>query len=244
MEAKAVDPTEFREGQRTQWNKAASGWRKWSDLIDASAGAVSRRLVELAGVEPGSRVLDVAAGYGEPSMTAAMAAAPDGGVVATDISAEMLAFGRERSAAAGVTNIEFVESGAQDLDFPEAQLRRGGLALGHHLRARRRGRGRKGSRLPEARSADGDQLLGPAGRTCPSWRSRCERQCRSSTSRRHRPGTPGPLSRPTHEALGGLLEGGGFSGVAGRGHGCHVHLGIARGVHDLRPARSPRRSPR
>ena len=28
------------------------------------------------------------------------------------------------------------------------------------------------------------------------------------------PGTPGPLSRPTHEALGGLLEGGGFSDVA------------------------------
>ncbi len=28
------------------------------------------------------------------------------------------------------------------------------------------------------------------------------------------PGTPGPLSRPTPEALGGLLEGGGFSDVA------------------------------
>jgi hypothetical protein len=28
-----------------------------------------------------------------------------------------------------------------------------------------------------------------------------------------RPGTPGPLSRPTPEALGGLLEGGGFSDV-------------------------------
>ena len=28
------------------------------------------------------------------------------------------------------------------------------------------------------------------------------------------PGTPGPLSRPTPEALGGLLEGGGFSEVA------------------------------
>ena len=27
------------------------------------------------------------------------------------------------------------------------------------------------------------------------------------------PGTPGPLSRPTPEALGGLLEAGGFSGV-------------------------------
>jgi hypothetical protein len=28
------------------------------------------------------------------------------------------------------------------------------------------------------------------------------------------PGTPGPLSRPTPAALGGLLEGGGFSDVA------------------------------
>ena len=27
------------------------------------------------------------------------------------------------------------------------------------------------------------------------------------------PGTPGPLSRPTSEAIGGLLEGGGFSDV-------------------------------
>jgi hypothetical protein len=27
------------------------------------------------------------------------------------------------------------------------------------------------------------------------------------------PGTPGPLSRPTHEAIGGLLDGGGFSDV-------------------------------
>ena len=27
------------------------------------------------------------------------------------------------------------------------------------------------------------------------------------------PGTPGPLSRPTPEALGGLLEGGGFTSV-------------------------------
>jgi hypothetical protein len=27
------------------------------------------------------------------------------------------------------------------------------------------------------------------------------------------PGTPGPLSRPTHEAIGALLEGGGFSDI-------------------------------
>src|SRR5438552_19191547 len=109
MEAKAVDAGEFRDGQRQQWNKSATGWRKWSELIDRAASGIGERLVELAGVEPGSRVLDVAAGYGEPSLTAARAAGPEGNVTATDISADMIAFGRERVAAAGLGNIEFVE---------------------------------------------------------------------------------------------------------------------------------------
>src|SRR6266550_1043205 len=102
MEAKTPDAVEFRAGQRQQWNSAATGWRKWSELIDGAASGISERLVELAGVEPGSRVLDVAAGYGEPSLTAARRAGPEGKVVATDISAEMLAYGRERAAAAGL----------------------------------------------------------------------------------------------------------------------------------------------
>src|SRR5919204_1884376 len=122
MEKDTFDAAEFRERQRKQWNSAATGWRKWSQLIDGAAGGVSERLVELAGVEPGSRVLDVAAGYGEPSLTAARRAGPEGRVVATDISAEMLAFGRERAAAAGVDNIEFVESDAPSLDFPEGSF--------------------------------------------------------------------------------------------------------------------------
>src|SRR5256714_4309069 len=118
MESKAVDPVEFRTTQQQQWDSAATGWRKWSELIERAASGVSERLVELAGVEPGSRVLDVAAGYGEPSLTAARAAGPQGSVVATDISTEMIAFGRERAAAAGLDNIEFVESDAASLEVP------------------------------------------------------------------------------------------------------------------------------
>jgi hypothetical protein len=52
MEAKSLDPVEFRQGQRQQWDSAATGWRKWSELIDTSASGISSRLVELAGVEP------------------------------------------------------------------------------------------------------------------------------------------------------------------------------------------------
>src|SRR3954471_5003486 len=117
MESQAVDAVEFRDGQRQQWKKGAEGWRKRSDFIDAAIGHVSQRMVELAGVEAGGRVLDVAAGYGEPSLTAAAVAGADGKVVATDISPEMLAYGRERAAAAGMRNIEFVEAEAASLDF-------------------------------------------------------------------------------------------------------------------------------
>jgi cyclopropane fatty-acyl-phospholipid synthase-like methyltransferase len=91
METKRPDAVEFRDGQRQQWNSAATGWRKWSELIDGAASGVSERLVDLAGVEPGSRVLDVAAGYGEPSLTAARRTGAEGSVVAIDISAEMIA---------------------------------------------------------------------------------------------------------------------------------------------------------
>src|SRR5215213_2274714 len=122
MEAKSIDAAEFRAGQRKQWNSAAMGWKKWSELIDRAASTISDRLVELAGVEPGSRVLDVAAGYGEPALTAARRAGAEGSVVATDISAEMLAFGRDRAAAAGLRNVEFVQSDASSLDFPRASF--------------------------------------------------------------------------------------------------------------------------
>src|SRR5919108_6030932 len=118
MESQTVDAVEFRDGQRQQWNKGAEGWRKRSDFIDAATAHVSKRMVELADVEPGSRVLDVAAGYGEPSLSAARIVGPEGSVVATDISAGMLAYGRERAADAGLDNIEFVESDAVSLDFP------------------------------------------------------------------------------------------------------------------------------
>jgi len=210
MEAKQPDPVEFRDGQRQQWNAAATGWRKWSELIDGAASGVSGRLVELAGVEPGSRVLDVAAGYGEPSLTAARTAGPDGSVVATDISAEMIAFGRERAAAAGLENIEFVESDAVGLDFAEASfdaaLSRWGIIFdpdGEAAAARVRGFLKPGARM--AISAWGSPERVPF--LAIPMRTAMQRLDVAPPP----PGTPGPLSRPSPEALGGLLGAAGFS---------------------------------
>src|SRR4051794_9371951 len=114
-----IDPVEFRETQHKNWDSAALGWMQWREFNDRADSHISERLVELAGVQSGSRVLDVAAGYGEPALTAARKAGPEGRVVATDISAEMLDFARERAAAAGLGNVEFVQSDASSLDFPQ-----------------------------------------------------------------------------------------------------------------------------
>src|SRR4051794_10797428 len=212
MEAKAVDPVEFRQGQRQQWDTAATGWRKWSELIDGAASGVSDRLVELGGVQPGSRVLDVAAGYGEPSLSAARKAGAEGRVVATDISAEMLAFGRERAAAAGLENMEFVESDAASLDFPEgsfdAAISRWGIIFdpdGEAAAARVRTFLEPGARMAIA-------SWGPPERV-PFLAIPMRTAMQRLQVPPPPPGTPGPLSRPTPEALGGLLEGGGFSDV-------------------------------
>jgi SAM-dependent methyltransferase len=212
MEAEQLNPVDFRSGQRQQWNQAASGWRRWSELIDSAASGVSQRMVELAGVESGSRVLDVAAGYGEPSLSAARAAGPDGAVVATDISTEMIAFGRERAEAAGLGNVEFVESEAAALDFPEgsfdAALSRFGIIFepeAEDVAARVRGFLRPAGRMVIA-------SWGPPERV-PFIAIPMQTAMRALDVPPPPPGTPGPLSRPTAETLGGLLGAGGFSDV-------------------------------
>ena len=207
-----VEPVEFRTGQRTQWNGAAGGWKKWSPLIDKGARVVSERLVELARIDTGDRVLDVATGYGEPALTAARRVGTDGAVVATDIAAEMLAFGRERAAAASLENVQFVEADAASLDFPEgsfdAALSRWGIIFEpepESTAARIRGFLKPGARMAIA-------SWGPIDRV-PMFLLTFGTIVTRLQVAPPPPGTPGPLARPTREAIAALLEGGGFSDV-------------------------------
>jgi SAM-dependent methyltransferase len=213
MQSKAFDPVGFRAAQHKHWDSAAVGWMAWSAFNDRADAHISERLVELAGVRPGSRVLDVAAGYGEPALTAARKAGPEGSVVATDISAEMLAFGRERAEAAGLGSVEFIESDASSLDFPpesfDAAVSRWGIIFepDAEVAAERI----RGFLLPGARMA-----ISSWG--APDKVPFLSIPMRTTMERLGVPpppaGTPGPLSRPTPAAIGGLLEGGGFSQVA------------------------------
>src|ERR1700760_3752722 len=165
MESMANDPVDFREAQHKNWDSAAVGWNEWSEFNDRADAHISERLVELAGVRSGSRVLDIAAGYGEPALTAARKAGPEGYVVATDISAEMLAFGRERAAAAGLGNVEFMQSDSFSLDFAhasfDAAVSRWGIIFepdAEAAAARIRGFLRPGARMAVASWGEPDQV--------------------------------------------------------------------------------------
>lgn len=111
------DPVAFKDAQRSDWQVAAPGWRKWYDVLEAGGEIVTRTLIEHAGIGPGDNVLDVATGYGEPALTAARVVGPSGRVLATDIAAAMLEFGRERAAQAGLDNVEYLQADAEALSF-------------------------------------------------------------------------------------------------------------------------------
>jgi SAM-dependent methyltransferase len=108
------DVDAFKTSQRALWDASAAGWDKWHDLIESWLAPVSARLVELGGVRPGSRVLDLGTGYGEPARTAARAAGPSGEVVGVDLSRAMIEAARRRGRAH--SNLRFVEGDLEALE--------------------------------------------------------------------------------------------------------------------------------
>jgi SAM-dependent methyltransferase len=110
---------QLKSEQKRDWDTAAAGWKKWWRVVERAAQPVSNRLVDLAQIGPGMRVLDVATGSGEPAVTAARRVGPSGRVLAIDQSPGMLAIGRERADALRVTNLEFSESDGEALTIVE-----------------------------------------------------------------------------------------------------------------------------
>jgi ubiquinone/menaquinone biosynthesis C-methylase UbiE len=128
------DANQFKMGQRQNWDSVAEGWKQWWDAFEKGAQRLSNRLIELAKIKSGQRVLDIATGIGEPAITAAKIVGTSGHVLATDISAQMLGIAKERAASLGLQDIiEFKESDAEILELPDsaydAVLCRWGLML-------------------------------------------------------------------------------------------------------------------
>lgn len=128
-----LDPNkQYKEEERQSWDSVANNWQKWWKTIERGAEKVSQRLIELAEIKPGSRVLDIATGIGEPSIRAANLVGKSGYVLATDISPQMLSVAKQRAISLGLQDvIEFKEGDAETMDLPpstfDAALCRCGL---------------------------------------------------------------------------------------------------------------------
>src|SRR5579863_6414166 len=109
------DTLKIKSQQKAAWDGSAEGWKRWWPTFERAAQTVNDHLVALANVRSGDRVLDIATGSGEPALTAARAVGPSGRVVAVDMSPAMLAVARERIDAAGLHNVDLVESDAESL---------------------------------------------------------------------------------------------------------------------------------
>jgi ubiquinone/menaquinone biosynthesis C-methylase UbiE len=108
----------IRDEQRLIWDEFSAGWKKWdAELLGWHAPFGEALLRELR-LRPDTWVLDVAAGSGEPGLDAAEQV-QDGRVVLADISAGMLRVAREKAAARGLNNLDFVVCDAAAMPFEE-----------------------------------------------------------------------------------------------------------------------------
>jgi ubiquinone/menaquinone biosynthesis C-methylase UbiE len=96
----------YKEMAVQEWQKVAEGWHRRIHVISAWSSSVTVQMLDLAGVAPGSRVLDIAAGDGDQSIKAAQRVGPEGYVLATDISSNLLAFAAKFAKEAGLNNLE------------------------------------------------------------------------------------------------------------------------------------------
>jgi len=112
--------TKLKSALRNTWEAAAAGWAKWEQTFSSGLSDVTDTLIDMAGIKPGMRVLDLACGAGSQTLQVAQRIGPEGRVVASDISTTMLEHVRQNAAKAGLQNVETLECAADELE--ETQL--------------------------------------------------------------------------------------------------------------------------
>ncbi|MCG3185777.1 MAG: Ubiquinone/menaquinone biosynthesis C-methyltransferase UbiE [Rhodocyclaceae bacterium] len=91
-----------------------------NDLMSVGLHRLWKRFaIEIVGLRPGDRVLDVAAGTGDLTIAAARRIGPSGLIIQSDINAEMLERGRDRLIDTGLL-IPALRCDAESLPFPSA----------------------------------------------------------------------------------------------------------------------------
>ena len=100
--------------QISYWNEQAGPvWVAEQQSLDAMLEPLGQTAMELAGIEPGNRVLDVGCGAGNTTLQLGERVGPSGSLLGVDLSAPMLERARERARSAGADHVSFQQADAQ-----------------------------------------------------------------------------------------------------------------------------------
>jgi SAM-dependent methyltransferase len=203
---------ERRAQLRESWEGASAGWGRQADSLRPAAMPVSGWMIEHAALQPGQRVLELAAGPGDTGFMAAELIAPGGTLISSDGAQGMLGVARERAAELGVENVEFKQLELEWIDLPTADvdvvLCRWGLMLCVD---------------PAAALLECRRVLRPGGRLAlavwdlpernPSMTAPLAATLALGYGEAPEPGGPGPFALSAPGALQELLENAGFLDV-------------------------------
>jgi SAM-dependent methyltransferase len=109
-------------GEAEAWNAIAEGWHASIPLMRAWFAPATDLMLDLARLEVGKSVLDIAAGDCDQSMAAAKRVGPSGLVLAIDIADELLEIGAQSAREAGFQNIQTRVMDGGNLDLPDASF--------------------------------------------------------------------------------------------------------------------------
>ncbi len=99
------------------WDERAERRSRTQAERDKVYGPATEMMLDLADLRTGNRVLDVAAGTGDQTLLVARRVGPNGYVLATDLSTNMLNAAAEAARTAGLNNVETRVMDAENLDL-------------------------------------------------------------------------------------------------------------------------------
>jgi ubiquinone/menaquinone biosynthesis C-methylase UbiE len=110
---------DYRSASYEIWQAMAAGWDRERRWMWEASRAVSEEMLKALRPGPGQTILELAAGTGETGFAAARAIGPDGRLISTDFSPEMVAAARRESERLGLANVEHREMDAERMDLDD-----------------------------------------------------------------------------------------------------------------------------
>jgi demethylmenaquinone methyltransferase/2-methoxy-6-polyprenyl-1,4-benzoquinol methylase len=114
-----VDEKERRV--RDVFDSVSDNYDLMNDMMSFGVHRLWKRFaINMAGLQPGQQVLDLAGGSGDLTRLMSPRVAPVGHITLSDINAAMLTVGRERLLDSGIHgNVTFAQANAEQLPFPD-----------------------------------------------------------------------------------------------------------------------------